>query len=106
MDDSKVEILEFQDSPMDDSEVEILEESPAALPTVMMPQPTQRPKTNIRLGPKISADSPSQLPGPQAIHPVGSPDPPLSLERLESLKDILSSKTVRSPFDFLLYLLS
>ena len=100
----QVEKAKFWDSPMDDSEVEILEESPAALPTVTTPRPAQRPKTTIQLGHNISTDSPSQLPGPQAIHPVGSPDPPLSLERLESLKDVLSSKTVCRLFNFLLYL--
>lgn len=79
---------------MDDSDLEILEGSPSAPTVLTTPRPTQRPKTVIRPGPKAPAAAAGQLPGPQAIHPVGSPDLPLSLERLERLKGVLESKTV------------
>jgi len=58
----------------------------------------KKPKTIIRPGPKVSEAAAEQLPGPQAIHPVGSPDLPLSLKQLEKLKDILQSKTVSFSF--------
>jgi hypothetical protein len=92
----QVEKAKFQDSPMDDSEVEIIEDSPATLPTVTTPRPSQRQKTVIRQGPKVTAEAAEQLPGPQAIHPVGSPDPPLSLERLKRLKSVFVRATIGS----------
>jgi hypothetical protein len=89
----QVEKAKFRDSPMDDSEVEIVKDSPAMPPTVTTPRPSQRRKTVIRPGPKVTAEAAEQLPGPQAIHPVGSPDLPLSLERLQRLKSVLETKT-------------
>jgi hypothetical protein len=92
----QVEKAKFRDSPVDDSEVEIIEDSPATPPTVTTPQPSQRRKTVIRPGPNLTAEAAEQLPGPQAIHPVGSPDLHLSLERLQKLKSVLETKTVHS----------
>jgi hypothetical protein len=90
----QVEKAKVRDSPMEDSEVEIVEDPPATLPTNTMPRPSQTRKTVIRLGPKITVAAAEQLPGPQAIHPVGSPNLPLSLERLQRLKSVLETKTV------------
>jgi hypothetical protein len=85
---------------MEDSEVEIVEDRPAALPTITTPWPSQKWKTVIRPGPKVTVAAAEQLPGPQAIHPVGSPALPLSLERLQRLKSVLETKTYVFFLDF------
>ncbi len=87
-------------TPEDDDEVEILKTIPAPIPAPTTPRSVVKGKPYVKAKDKIPAAAAENLPGPQTILPLGSPDAPLRTHELNRLKLALTNPSASCNFSF------